>query len=159
VQSLQLNIPCDGEIIRGDESPLRQPCLTKKSKSASHRRSTDGRLDGTADGNPQRAHDSALEAIRQSSGINLEGKRCVSQKAREPNQLVREHTRKGLEKLQESDRRASPNNRFGRRATHRMQLTLQEDSAVPTTQQAGTGTSFIITDPGPKMGLPRDYPF
>ncbi len=107
VQSLQLNIPCDREIVRSDESPLRKPLLRGEIKIGNRIavQPMEG-WDGTADGNPSEHTIRRWKHFGRSGAKLIWGGEAVavSHEGRaNPNQLVAaERTRKGLENLREA---------------------------------------------------------
>ena len=104
VQALQLNIPCDSEIVRGAESPLRKPLVRGEIKIGNRIavQPMEG-WDGTADGNPSEHTIRRWRRFGESGGKLIWGGEAVavSHEGRaNPNQLVAaEHTRKGIAKL------------------------------------------------------------
>jgi 2,4-dienoyl-CoA reductase-like NADH-dependent reductase (Old Yellow Enzyme family) len=106
VRALQLNIPCDSEIVHGAESPLRKP-LARGGIRIGNRiaiQPMEG-WDGTADGNPSEHTIRRWRRFGQSGGKLIWGGEAVavSHEGRgNPNQLVAaEHTRQGIAKLRE----------------------------------------------------------
>ena len=104
VESLQLKIPCDREIARGAESPLRRP-LRRAGIKIGNRiavQPMEG-WDGTSDGNPSEHTIRRWRRFGHSGGKLIWGGEAVavSHAGRaNPNQLViAEHTREGLAKL------------------------------------------------------------
>jgi 2,4-dienoyl-CoA reductase-like NADH-dependent reductase (Old Yellow Enzyme family) len=165
VQSLQLNIPCDGEIIRGDESPLRQPLLHEEIKIGNRIavQPMEG-WDGTADGNPSEHTIRRWKRFGQSSGKLIWGGEAVavSHEGRaNPNQLVAaEHTRKGLEKLRgvliEEHRRTTGSDDgliIGMQLTHSGRFCRPNAHDKP---EPHILYHHPILDR--RLGLPRDYP-
>ncbi len=106
LQTLGLKIPCDGEIVSGSESPLREPLVGGEIKIGNRIavHPMEG-WDGTADGNPSEHTIRRWKRFGQSGGKLIWGGEAaaVSPGARaNPNQLVAaEHTRKGLATLRE----------------------------------------------------------
>ena len=106
VQSLRLNIPCDSEIVRGAESPLRKPLIHGEIKIGNRIavQPMEG-WDGTADGNPSEHTLRRWKRFGQSGGKLIWGGEAVAVShggRANPNQLVAaEHTRKGIAKLRE----------------------------------------------------------
>jgi NADPH2 dehydrogenase len=104
---LQANIPCDEELLRGNESPLRQP-LIRDGLNIRNRiavQPMEG-WDGTPDGNPSEATIRRWQRFGSSgAGLIWGGEAvAVSHESRaNPNQLViAEHTRKGLAHLRKT---------------------------------------------------------
>jgi NADPH2 dehydrogenase len=104
VRTLQLNIPCDSEIVGGAESPLRRPIVRGEIKIGNRIavQPMEG-WDGTADGNPSEHTVRRWVRFGRSGGKLIWGGEAVavSHEGRaNPNQLVAaEHTREGLAKL------------------------------------------------------------
>jgi len=104
VRSLQLNIPCDSEIVRCAESPLRQPLLRAEIKIGNRIavHPMEG-WDGTADGNPSEHTIRRWKRFGRSGAKLIWGGEAVAvthEGRANPNQLViAEHTRGGLECL------------------------------------------------------------
>ena len=104
VQLLRLNIPCDSEIARGTESPLRKALVRGEIKIGNRIavQPMEG-WDGTADGNPSEHTIRRWKRFGQSGGKLIWGGEAVavSHEGRaNPNQLVAaEHTREGIAKL------------------------------------------------------------
>jgi len=101
LQSLQLNIPCDREIARGPESPLRRPLVRGEIKIGNRIavQPMEG-WDGSADGNPSEHTIRRWKRFGRSGGKLIWGGEAVavSHAGRaNPNQLViAQHTREGL---------------------------------------------------------------
>ncbi len=104
VRSLQLNIPCDSEIVRCAESPLRQVLLRGEIKIGNRIavHPMEG-WDGTADGNPSEHTIRRWKRFGRSGAKLIWGGEAVAvthEGRANPNQLViAEHTRAGLEYL------------------------------------------------------------
>ena len=104
VRSLQLNMPCDGEIVRCAESPLRQPLFRAEIKIGNRIavHPMEG-WDGTADGNPSEHTIRRWKRFGRSGAKLIWGGEAVAvthEGRANPNQLViAEHTRAGLECL------------------------------------------------------------
>lgn len=104
LRSLHLAIPCDREVVHGDESPLRQPlvCGRLKIRNRIAVQPMEG-WDGAADGNPTEHTTRRWRRFgRTGAGLIWGGEAvAVSHEARaNPNQLViAEHTQKGLAQL------------------------------------------------------------
>ena len=104
VRSLQLNIPCDSEIVRCAESPLRQVLLRGEIKIGNRIavHPMEG-WDGTADGNPSEHTIRRWKRFGRSGAKLIWGGEAVAvthEGRANPNQLViAEHTRAGLECL------------------------------------------------------------
>ena len=107
VRSLSLEIPCDSEIVRGAESPLRKPLVRGEIKIGNRIavQPMEG-WDGTADGNPSELTVRRWKRFGQSGAKLIWGGEAVavSHEGRaNPNQLViAEHTRAGLAKLRDA---------------------------------------------------------
>jgi NADPH2 dehydrogenase len=107
VQSLQLNIPCDSEVVGGPESPLRRPLSRREIKIGNRIavQPMEG-WDGNADGNPSEHTLRRWKRFGQSGGKVIWGGEAVAvshQGRANPNQLViAQHTRGGLAKLREA---------------------------------------------------------
>ena len=107
VRSLQLNIPCDSEIVRCAESPLRQPLLRAEIKIGNRIavQPMEG-WDGTADGNPSEHTIRRWKRFGRSGAKLIWGGEAVAvthEGRANPNQLViAEHTRGGLECLRKA---------------------------------------------------------
>jgi len=104
VQSLGLTIPCDGELVRGKDSPLRAP-LKRGGITIGNRiavQPMEG-WDGTADGNPSEHTFERWKKFGRSGAKLIWGGEAVAVThagRANPNQLViAEHTKKGLAKL------------------------------------------------------------
>jgi NADPH2 dehydrogenase len=107
LKSHRLNIPCDEEIVRGGDSPLRNPLMRGEIKIGNRIavQPMEG-WDGTADGNPSE------HTLRRWARFGLSGGKliwggeavAVSREGRaNPNQLVAaEHTREGLAGLRKA---------------------------------------------------------
>ena len=106
VQALGLNIPCDSELVRGAESPLRKPLASGEIKIGNRIavHPMEG-WDGTVDGNPSEHTIRRWKRFGQSGGKLIWGGEAVAVShggRANPNQLVAaEHTRKGLATLRE----------------------------------------------------------
>ena len=104
VRSLQLNMPCDSEIVRCAESPLRQPLFRAEIKIGNRIavHPMEG-WDGTADGNPSEHTIRRWKRFGRSGAKLIWGGEAVAvthEGRANPNQLViAEHTRGGLECL------------------------------------------------------------
>jgi len=104
LRSLQLNIPCDSEILRCAESPLRQLLLRGEIKIGNRIavQPMEG-WDGTADGNPSEHTIRRWKRFGRSGAKLIWGGEAVAvthEGRANPNQLViAEHTRAGLECL------------------------------------------------------------
>ncbi len=104
VRSLQLNMPCDSEIVRCAESPLRQPLFRAEIKIGNRIavHPMEG-WDGTADGNPSEHTIRRWKRFGRSGAKLIWGGEAVAvthEGRANPNQLViAEHTRAGLECL------------------------------------------------------------
>src|SRR6266446_4745625 len=104
MRSLSLEIPCDTEIVRGAESPLRKPLVRGEIKIGNRIavQPMEG-WDGTADGNPSEHTLRRWKRFGQSGAKLIWGGEAVavSHAARaNPNQLViAEHARAGLAQL------------------------------------------------------------
>jgi 2,4-dienoyl-CoA reductase-like NADH-dependent reductase (Old Yellow Enzyme family) len=107
VRSLQLKIPCDSEILRGAESPLRKPLVRGEIKIGNRIavQPMEG-WDGTVDGNPSEHTVRRWKRFGQSGAKLIWGGEAVavSHAGRaNPNQLVMaQHTRAGLAKLRDA---------------------------------------------------------
>jgi 2,4-dienoyl-CoA reductase-like NADH-dependent reductase (Old Yellow Enzyme family) len=104
VQSLGLTIPCDSELVRGKDSPLRAP-LKRGGITIGNRiavQPMEG-WDGTADGNPSEHTFERWKKFGRSGAKLIWGGEAVAVThagRANPNQLViAEHTKKGLAKL------------------------------------------------------------
>src|SRR5712671_4023869 len=101
LQTLGLKIPCDGEIVSGSESPLREPLVHGEIKIGNRIavQPMEG-WDGTADGNPSEHTIRRWRRFGQSGGKLIWGGEAVavSHEGRgNPNQLVAaERTREGI---------------------------------------------------------------
>src|SRR5258708_6718490 len=106
-RSLQLKIPCDSEIVRGAESPLRKPLVRGEIKIGNRIavQPMEG-WDGTADGNPSEHTVRRWKRFGQCGAKLIWGGEAVavSHEGRaNPNQLViAGHTRAGLAKLRDA---------------------------------------------------------
>jgi len=165
VQSLRLSIPCDGEIMRGDESPLRQPLLRGKIKIGNRIavQPMEG-WDGTADGNPSEHTVRRWKRFGQSGGKLIWGGEAVavSHEGRaNPNQLViAAHTREGLAGLRkvlvEQHRRTTGSDDglvIGLQLTHSGRFCRPNAHGKPEPR-------ILYHHPilDRRLGLPRDYP-
>jgi 2,4-dienoyl-CoA reductase-like NADH-dependent reductase (Old Yellow Enzyme family) len=107
LRSLQVNIPCDRELLRGNESPLRQSLIRDglNIRTRIAVQPMEG-WDGTPDGNPSEATIRRWQRFGSSgAGLIWGGEAvAVSHEGRaNPNQLViAEHTRKGLAHLRKT---------------------------------------------------------
>lgn len=107
LQSLGLSLPCDREVLKGDESPLRKPlsCGKLRIQNRIAVQPMEG-WDGTADGNPTEFTIRRWRRFGQSgAGLIWGGEAvAVSHEGRaNPNQLmIADHTQKGLARLRAS---------------------------------------------------------
>src|SRR5258708_35421337 len=107
VRSLKIEIPCDREIVRSEESPLRKPLVRGEIKIGNRIavQPMEG-WDGTADGNPSELTVRRWKRFGQSGAKLIWGGEAVavSHAGRaNPNQLViAQHTRAGLAKLRDA---------------------------------------------------------
>ncbi|MCI0422180.1 MAG: NADH:flavin oxidoreductase [Acidobacteria bacterium] len=106
LQSLQLSIPCDRELVHGEESPLARPLLRGGLKIGNRIaiHPMEG-WDGTADGNPSDSTIRRWQRFGRSGAKLIWGGEAVAVRNEgraNPNQLVMaEHTLKGLARLRE----------------------------------------------------------
>jgi len=165
VQSLQLKIPCDREIARGAESPLRRP-LTRAGIKIGNRiavQPMEG-WDGTSDGNPSEHTIRRWRRFGRSGGKLIWGGEAVavSHAGRaNPNQLViAEHTREGLARLRavliEEHRRTAGSDQgllIGLQLTHSGRYCRPNSHDRPEPR-------ILYHHPilDRKLGLPGDYP-
>jgi NADPH2 dehydrogenase len=165
LQALGLNIPCDSEIVRGAESPLRKPLVRGEIKIGNRIavHPMEG-WDGTADGNPSEHTIRRWKRFGQSGAKLIWGGEAVavSHEGRaNPNQLVAaEHTRKGLAKLREvlieEHRRTSGSDNgllIGLQLTHSGRFCRPNAHGKPEPR-------ILYRHPilDRRLGLTRDYP-
>jgi 2,4-dienoyl-CoA reductase-like NADH-dependent reductase (Old Yellow Enzyme family) len=165
VQSLQLKIPCDREIARGAESPLRWPltCAGIKIGNRIAVQPMEG-WDGTSDGNPSEHTVRRWRRFGSSGGKLIWGGEAVavSHAGRaNPNQLViAEHTREGLARLRavliEEHRRTAGSDQgllIGLQLTHSGRYCRPNARDKPEPR-------ILYHHPilDRKLGLPSDYP-
>src|SRR6266700_6089818 len=165
LRSLQIEIPCDSEIVHAAESPLRKPLVGGEIKIGNRIavQPMEG-WDGTADGNPSE------HSVRRWKRFGLSGAKliwggeavAVSHAGRaNPNQLViAEHTREGLAKLRavliEEHRRTAGSDQgllIGLQLTHSGRYCRPNSHDRPEPR-------ILYHHPilGRKLGLPDDHP-
>src|SRR6266446_1951581 len=165
VRSLVLTIPCDNELIRGKDSPLRAP-LKRGGITIGNRiavQPMEG-WDGTADGNPSEHTIHRWKKFGRSGGKLIWGGEAVaiSHEGRaNPNQLViAQHTREGLAGLRkvliEEDRRTTGSGEglfIGLQLTHSGRYCRPNSHGKPEPR-------ILYYHPilDRRLGLSRDYP-
>src|SRR5258706_3808729 len=165
VQSLGLTIPCDSELVRGNDSPMRAP-LKRGGITIGNRiavQTMEG-WDGTADGNPSEHRFERWKKFGRSGAKLIWGGEAVAVThagRANPNQLViAEHTKKGLAKL----RRTSIEEHIRTTGSEEglligLQLTHSGRYCRPN-QHDKPEPQILYHHPilDRKLGLPADYP-